>query len=328
MLIQFSTEEFNSRKRLDGESLSLLHGVAVCLVDLEQTHAVEHPGLLPCVVVGRLPSERMPGHSGATACDVLVTSDRDLDEILMTIERAPQAAVATALLLRGVENRSVEESLIAESTTYSLLQSGSEFAHWKSTRLARRVTTPPDSIILSERTEGHLTITLNNPLRRNAYSSLMRSRLAEILQLAVSDETVSHVSLRGAGNNFSSGGDLDEFGSFTDALSSHFSRLTSSVASSLWSLNQRLGTSLRCDVMGENFGAGVELAAFAGYLSARQNARFCLPEVSLGLVPGAGGTASIPRRIGRQRTAWLALTGRSIDAQTALEWGLIDEISE
>ena len=70
------------------------------------------------------------------------------------------------------------------------------------------------------------------------------------------------------------------------------------------------------------------MAAFAGYLSARQNARFCLPEVSLGLVPGAGGTASIPRRIGRQRTAWLALTGRSIDAQTALEWGLIDEISE
>ena len=220
----------------------MLHGVAVCLVDLEQTHAVEHPGLLPCVVVGRLPSEPMPG-SGATACDVLVSSDRDLDEILMTIERSPQAAVATALLLRGVENRSVEESLIAESTTYSLLQSGSEFAHWKSTRLARRVTTPPDSIILSERTEGHLTITLNNPLRRNAYSSLMRSRLAEILQLAVSDETVSHVSLRGAGNNFSSGGDLDEFGSFSDALSSHFSRLTSSVALSMWSLNQRLGTS-------------------------------------------------------------------------------------
>jgi hypothetical protein len=77
VLVQFSTEEFNSRKKLDGESLSLLQGVGVCLVDLEPTQAVEYPGLLPCVVVGRLPSERMPGHSGATACDVLVTSDRD-----------------------------------------------------------------------------------------------------------------------------------------------------------------------------------------------------------------------------------------------------------
>jgi enoyl-CoA hydratase/carnithine racemase len=44
-------------------------------------------------------------------------------------------------------------------------------------------------------------------------------------------------------------------------------------------------------------------------------------------VPGAGGTASLPRRIGRQQTAWLALTGRAIDVQKAFEWGLIDEIS-
>jgi enoyl-CoA hydratase/carnithine racemase len=48
--------------------------------------------------------------------------------------------------------------------------------------------------------------------------------------------------------------------------------------------------------------------------------------VSLGLIPGAGGTVSLPRRIGRHRTAALALTGRTIDAATALEWGLVDEI--
>ena len=53
-----------------------------------------------------------------------------------------------------------------------------------------------------------------------------------------------------------------------------------------------------------------------------------LPEVRLGLIPGAGGTASLPRRIGRQRTAWLALTGRSIDAATALEWGLVDALAD
>ena len=60
---------------------------------------------------------------------------------------------------------------------------------------------------------------------------------------------------------------------------------------------------------------------------ARPDASFWLPELSLGLVPGAGGTVSLPRRIGRQRTAWLALSGRAIDAQTALDWGLVDELA-
>ncbi|MGB7052901.1 MAG: enoyl-CoA hydratase/isomerase family protein, partial [Acidimicrobiales bacterium] len=52
-----------------------------------------------------------------------------------------------------------------------------------------------------------------------------------------------------------------------------------------------------------------------------------LPEVAMGLVPGAGGTASLPRRIGRHRTAWLALTGYWLDAPVALRWGLVDEIA-
>jgi enoyl-CoA hydratase/carnithine racemase len=61
---------------------------------------------------------------------------------------------------------------------------------------------------------------------------------------------------------------------------------------------------------------------------ARSDATFLLPEVAMGLVPGAGGTASIPRRIGRHRSAHLALAGRPIDAVTALEWGLVDRIDD
>jgi enoyl-CoA hydratase/carnithine racemase len=72
----------------------------------------------------------------------------------------------------------------------------------------------------------------------------------------------------------------------------------------------------------------VELPAFARRVVARPDARFWLPEVAMGLVPGAGGTVSIPRRIGRQRTALLALTGTAIDATTALEWGLVDAVVE
>jgi enoyl-CoA hydratase/carnithine racemase len=79
---------------------------------------------------------------------------------------------------------------------------------------------------------------------------------------------------------------------------------------------------------GAAMGAGIEVPAFAHWVMAQPSTAIALPELKLGLVPGAGGTVSLPRRIGRHRTAWLALTGRVIDPKTALEWGLIDEITE
>ena len=71
---------------------------------------------------------------------------------------------------------------------------------------------------------------------------------------------------------------------------------------------------------------GIELSAFAGTVEAAEGTTVSLPEVSMGLIPGAGGTASIPRRIGPQRAAWLALTGTRLDAATAVRWGLVDRI--
>jgi enoyl-CoA hydratase/carnithine racemase len=67
-------------------------------------------------------------------------------------------------------------------------------------------------------------------------------------------------------------------------------------------------------------------SAFASTVVAEVDATFGLPEISMGLIPGAGGTVSIPRRIGRQRTLWLALTGARIDAVTALARGLVDAL--
>ena len=73
-------------------------------------------------------------------------------------------------------------------------------------------------------------------------------------------------------------------------------------------------------------GAGIEVPAFAGRVVATADAAIALPELGAGLVPGAGGTVSIPRRIGRHRTALLGLTGSPIDAPTALAWGLVDAV--
>jgi enoyl-CoA hydratase/carnithine racemase len=74
-------------------------------------------------------------------------------------------------------------------------------------------------------------------------------------------------------------------------------------------------------------GSGVELPAFAGTVVAAPDTVCSLPEIGFGLIPGAGGTVSLTRRIGRRRVALLALSGASVDAPTAHDWGLIDEIS-
>ena len=148
----------------------------------------------------------------------------------------------------------------------------------------------------------------------------MRDAVVEGLQLAVLDETVTEVHLRGAGPTFSSGGDLDEFGSLPDPASAHVVR----VARSAGLLMAGLRATVVVHATGPCRGAGAELAGFADDVRVVPGTSFGLPELSLGLIPGAGGTVSLPRRIGRQRTAYLGLTGRSLDAAAAIAWGLAD----
>lgn len=70
------------------------------------------------------------------------------------------------------------------------------------------------------------------------------------------------------------------------------------------------------------------MAAFAGTVIAAPGTFFRFPEVRMGLVPGAGGTVSVPRRIGRWRAAWLMLTGERLSAEAALRWGLVDRLTD
>ena len=79
-------------------------------------------------------------------------------------------------------------------------------------------------------------------------------------------------------------------------------------------------------VHGGVVGAGVELAAFARQVVAANGTTFRLPEVAMGLIPGAGGTVSVTGRIGRWRAAWLMLTGSVLDARRARIWGLVDHV--
>ena len=134
------------------------------------------------------------------------------------------------------------------------------------------------------------------------------------------------MNLSGNGPSFCSGGDLAEFGSFADPASAHVARIRLSPALVLDELTTRLGMRCSARVHGQVLGSGLEMAAFCGWVKAHRDSVFGLPEMSLGLIPGAGGTVSVTRRIGRWCTAYLVLSGRTIDAHTALDWALIDAI--
>ena len=282
---------------------------------------VLHAGLA-AVVVGttRAPSSEAP--PAASACDVLVHPDDPvLSSIAAAVEEHPIAATTLAGLLRGSEQRTLDDGLLVESAAYSSLQSGPEFAKWRGTRPSRqRAASGP--AVLVERVGAMLRITLNRPDVRNALDTAMRDQLVEAFRLPAVDPSITEVHLAGAGAAFCAGGDLDEFGSFSDAASAHVVRLQQSVGRAIAAVADRVTAHLH----GACAGSGIELSAFAHRVVADPATRISLPEVSLGLIPGAGGTVSLPRRIGRHRTARLALSGESIDATTALAWGLIDAI--
>jgi enoyl-CoA hydratase/carnithine racemase len=263
----------------------------------------------------------------ATAFDLVLEDEAALGQVARAAAHAPLAAAILVQLLRLRAWRDVEAGLAAESLAYATLQAGPEFAAWLRARPARASgsATPPLAPPVLVRREGpRLHLTLNRPERRNAYSASMRDALCEALALAAQDATLDAIVLDGAGAAFSSGGDLDEFGTLPDPATAHAVRSTRSAARALAACADRV----RAELHGACLGAGVELAAFAGRVVARPDAFFALPELAMGLVPGAGGTVSLPRRIGPHRTAWLALSGDRIDAATARDWGLVDEIRE
>jgi enoyl-CoA hydratase/carnithine racemase len=184
----------------------------------------------------------------------------------------------------------------------------------------------PDPVLI-ERQGDTLSIWLNRPARHNAFSTDMRKALLEALTIAGVDTSIQHVVLAGKGPSFCSGGDLAEFGSFADPATAHFARTRYSPALALDELSTRLGERLKARVHGQVLGSGLEMAAFCGRVEAHPESQIGLPELALGLIPGAGGTVSITRRIGRWRTAYLVLSGHTVSAATALNWGLVDAVT-
>lgn len=253
--------------------------------------------------------------------------DTAVAELQERVGRWPQAAAICDDVLRSVQpDAPAVGGVVTESLAYSTLQSGPEFKAWLAERGPASAPIMSDPVLV-ERQGDSLRICLNRPARHNAFSTDMRQALLEALTIAWLDDTVAEVILAGRGPSFCSGGDLAEFGSFDNPVAAHFARTRHSPALLLDRLSARLGERLIARVHGQVLGSGLEMAAFCGRLEAHAASRFGLPELSLGLIPGAGGTVSVTRRIGRWRTAYLVLSGRTIDAETGRDWGLVDTVT-
>ncbi len=283
---------------------------------------LEHvPASLPVVIVGVGPADADPL---AARCDVVVDDDDAVAPLAGAVAAHPHAATTLVQLLRLQAGLAPLDALAAESLAYATLQGGGEFAAWLAARGTRvRRPDPTPRVRVDYAAGGRVaTITLDRPRLYNLYDAATRDELVDALRGLAADPAVERIELKGAGKAFCAGGDLAEFGTTRDSAVAHLVRSSANAAPLLVALAPRL----HAHVHGPAVGAGCELAAFAGRVTATPGATFALPEVAMGLVPGAGGTVSVARRIGRRRLAWMALTGSTIDARTALAWGLVDDV--
>jgi enoyl-CoA hydratase/carnithine racemase len=260
--------------------------------------------------------------SRAAWLDAVVEAPVTADMLAQAIAANPAAAAITVQLLRRIEGLDVATALFQESLAYGVLQGSAEHAAW----LDAQTPAAPFAAgrVVAERRDDVLHIRLDRPAARNAIDRDMRDALRELFTLAALDPELRTVRLTGAGKAFCVGADLSEFGTTRDPATAHLIRTQTLPAHAI----ARCASKLEVHIQGGCVGSGLEMAAFAARISAAPNAWFQLPEVGMGVIPGAGGCVSISRRMGRQRTALMILSGRRINAATALDWGLVDTIMD
>lgn len=287
----------------------------LALVRLDSAKDIADVLLPPCPVIGIGDAS----HPLAPQLDCMVESEGATESIVRNVIANPHAAAVTVGLLRMLPDMNAQAGLEVESLAYAVLQGSSEHAAW----LAKGPYPAQGAARLEvDRQDDCLSICFDTS-SGGAIDRKVRDDLHEALSLAVVDLTITRIVLSGRGRTFSLGADLGEFGTTRDPASAHLIRSQSLPAR----MAARCADRLEARIHGACGGAGLELAAWASRIVATPDAWFHLPELSMGILPGAGGCVALTRRIGRQRTAWLILSGKRISARTALDWGLVDEIA-
>lgn len=167
---------------------------------------------------------------------------------------------------------------------------------------------------------GVILIELNRPEKRNALNNATLQEIVDCLQQLEADSSVKVVVITGNSQCFAAGADLNEL-SKLDVVS-----IQQDLRPQLWKRIDEFSKPLIMAINGYAFGAGFELALHGDIVLAGENAQFALPEIGLGMLPGAGGTQRLARLVGQQLTMRWAMTGEMISAQTALQHGITSQV--
>jgi len=250
------------------------------------------------------------------------TLEAKLKRVAAIVEQSPVATAMLARLLRIQKGVPFESALELESMAYSTLLRGNEYVRWAASANRKSSGKQADIPVRYDRSGDVVKLWLSSPDNRNAMTSKMRDALFEGLVNVLEDPSMPRVELRGEGRCFSTGGDLDEFGSATDLARAHIIRTQRSCARLLYLLGDRASVWLH----GACIGSGIEVPSAASRRIGTRDTIIQLPELRMGLIPGAGGTVSVGRIIGRHRMMWLCLGAFRINAKQALDWKLLHEI--
>lgn len=172
--------------------------------------------------------------------------------------------------------------------------------------------------------QGILTIKLNRPEKLNALNDEVLANLREIFIQAQADSATKVLVITGTQKAFCAGADIKRLASCDSLTGFDFAKN----GQETFNLLENLGKPSIAAINGYAFGGGLELALAATLRIACTSAKLGQPEIKLGIIPGYGGTQRLARAIGKSRAIDLCLTGRSIDAKTALDWGIVSMISD
>jgi enoyl-CoA hydratase len=177
--------------------------------------------------------------------------------------------------------------------------------------------------ILFQTDQGIATITFNRPKTLNALNQALLAELSKALDAIAVDASIRVLILTGAGEKaFVAGADIGELATFSTLQAKNFSKAGHTVIAKL----QDLPIAVIAAVNGFALGGGSEIALACDFIYAADTAKFGLPEITLGLIPGFGGTQRLPRLIGANRAKELIFTGKMITAAEAAQVGLVNKV--
>lgn len=180
-------------------------------------------------------------------------------------------------------------------------------------------------LIIVQQAAGVVSVELNRPERHNALSFDLLLQFESALETIRWTRGVRALVLASTGGgSFCAGGDIREMASMSEDDARSYISLGKRCAHALESLPVPTIAALH----GSAFGGGLEIALACDLIVAANTASLGLPEVTLGIIPGFGGIPRLVRRVGSARARWMVITGEAISSQNALDWGLVNTVSD